>query len=59
MYTPTPYTIQTCIPSVLGYISLETVDALFLADARFKRVYCRNVLMLMIAWVRFNVPFLA
>ena len=47
------------MPSVLGYISMETMDVLLKLDERFKRVFYRNFYMLMIEWVRHLVPLLS
>jgi hypothetical protein len=52
------HTIQTTAPSVVGFVSFETLDVLFSVDARFKRVFERNYFMLLIAWVKIAVPFL-
>jgi hypothetical protein len=51
-------TIQTTAPSVLGFAGFEAMDVLFKVDPRFKRVYERNYFMLLIAWVKYSVPFL-
>jgi hypothetical protein len=43
---------------VLGFASFEAVDVLYSVDPRFKRVYERNYFILLIAWVKYAVPFL-
>jgi hypothetical protein len=50
--------MQTTAPSVLGFAGFEAMDVLFKVDPRFKRVYERNYFMLLIAWVKYSVPFL-
>ena len=49
----------TTAPSVLGYLPMAAMDALCQVDARFKRVYSRNMFLQIIHWVRPHVPFLA
>ena len=48
----------TTAPSVLGYLPMTAMDALCQVDARFKRVYSRNMFLQIIHWVRPHVPFL-
>lgn len=43
---------------MIGYIAHESMDALFHADPRFKRVFSRNYFSLLLSWVKFNVPFI-
>ena len=52
------YLLQTTVPSLLGYLPTTAMDALCQVDARFKRVYSRNILLRMIQWVRVQVPLL-
>ena len=49
----------TTAPSVLGYLPMAAMDALCQVDARFKRVYSRNMFLLIMHWVRAYVPYLA
>jgi hypothetical protein len=41
-------------PLIFRTVTIQT----FKVDPRFKRVYERNYFMLLIAWVKYSVPFL-
>jgi hypothetical protein len=49
---------QAASPCALGYLSLETLDALYSVDPRFCRVMRRNYFMLVMTWLKPTVPLL-
>eukprot|EP01032_Pedospumella_encystans_P017007 gene17007-19384_t len=48
----------TTSASVVGYIANDSIEALFEADPRFKRVFSRNYFSIVLSWIKFNVPFI-